>query len=79
MKVPTVYDPLITPASLLPAVLLATAGFSVAAMGAPYAFAGGGIVGMSIGSMHYPGMRAVNVPGTFDRNASTAHTSLHKK
>ncbi|MDB5663372.1 MAG: hypothetical protein JWN59_1710, partial [Sphingomonas bacterium] len=58
------YAPGLTFLSLLIAVGLTTAGFAVAAAGGRWMpLAGGSIVGLGIGVMHYSGMAAVHVQG----------------
>lgn len=73
---PTAYDPVATLASLLVAVLLATAGFALGARGGRWSAAMGGVVvGGAIGCMHYLGMAALMVPGTLDWHASLVAAS----
>ncbi len=63
--VPTAYDPLVTAVSLLVAVASTTFGYFVCSQGSRLdAGAGGALIGLGIGLMHFTGMRALIVPGT---------------
>ena len=63
---PTAYDPALTLASLLIAISVTAAGFSVAGQGEnPLLPAiGGAVIGLGIATMHYTGMRAYLTTGT---------------
>ena len=61
---PVAYDPVMTAASLLGAMLTATAGFALADSTHAWRPVGGGaVIGAGIGLMHYTGMQALIVPG----------------
>ena len=63
-KIPTAYDPVLTAASLLIALVATTTGFSVSARGGiRNAAVGGAIVGLGITLMHFVGMNALIVAG----------------
>lgn len=60
----TAYDPALTIGSLLIAAAAAIAGTALASRGSrPMAAAGGGVIGLGIGFMHFTGMSALIVPG----------------
>ena len=62
---PTAYDPLIVALSLLAAVASTTFGYFVCSQGKRLdAGAGGALIGLGIGLMHFTAMRALIVPGT---------------
>lgn len=74
---PTTYDPILTLASLLIAVTLATAGFALSSFGGMLAVVTGGVIlGSAIGAMHYIGMAALVVPGDLVWDASLVAASL---
>jgi diguanylate cyclase (GGDEF)-like protein/PAS domain S-box-containing protein len=60
------YDPVLTIASLLIAAAATSFGFLLSARGGrPAIAAGGAVIGGGIGLMHFTGMRALVVPGSF--------------
>jgi len=62
--VPIAYDPALTLLSIAAAILITGAGWWTVLRGTPRsALAGGAIVGVGIGTMHYIGMSAANVGG----------------
>jgi diguanylate cyclase (GGDEF)-like protein/PAS domain S-box-containing protein len=63
---PAAYDPALTLASLLIAITVTAAGFSIAGHGksALLPALGGAVIGLGIGTMHYTGMRAYLTEGT---------------
>jgi diguanylate cyclase (GGDEF)-like protein len=64
--VPLRYDPFITAQSLLIAIAFSAAGFAVAVSNRRHApLLGGAIIGVAIAAMHFRGMQAIVVPGTF--------------
>ena len=68
---PTEFDLNPTLASLLIAVALAAAGFMLAGRGGQWwPRAGGVVIGLAIGTMHYVGMTALKAPGTLEWDAS---------
>jgi diguanylate cyclase (GGDEF)-like protein len=74
---PTAYEPIATTASLMIAVVAATAGFAVSSGGGDrWAGLGGAIVGAGIASMHYIGMKALLVPGTLEWDPASVIASL---
>jgi len=62
--IPVGYDIQLTVLSLLAAVAITTAGLAIASTALPWrAAAGGAMVGAGVGTMHYIGMAALQVPG----------------
>lgn len=74
---PTAYDPIMTAASLLGAMITATVGFALAASGSRWHPASGGaLIGTGIGLMHYTGMQALIVPGTLHWDMTLVAASI---
>ncbi len=68
---PTSYDPLLTAASFAVAVVVTTAGFAISIPADRKIIGGGGaVIGLGIAAMHFLGMQALIVPGTFQWNAA---------
>jgi diguanylate cyclase (GGDEF)-like protein len=74
---PTSYEPVATTTSLLIAIAIAATGFAVSTRpGRLWAAAGGAIIGLAIGTMHFAGMTALVIPGTIAWDTDLVATSL---
>ena len=74
---PTAYDPLLTAGSLIVAIAATSLGYFVSSQGTRlHAGAGGAVVGLGIGAMHFTGMRALIVPGTIEWDWALVIVSL---
>ena len=63
-NLPTAYDPGLTAASLLIAIIATTIGFSISSLGSrTQALLGGAVIGLGISLMHFTGMKAMIVGG----------------
>ena len=63
-NLPTAYDPGLTAASLLIAILATTIGFSIASFGSRLqVLVGGAVIGLGISLMHFTGMKALIIGG----------------
>ena len=63
-NLPTAYDPGLTAASLLIAIIATTIGFSISSLGSrTQALLGGAVIGLGISLMHFTGMKALIVGG----------------
>ena len=59
-NLPTAYDPGLTAASLVIAIIATTAGFSIASFGSRMqVLFGGAVIGLGISLMHFTGMKAL--------------------
>ncbi|HXF53163.1 MAG TPA: MHYT domain-containing protein, partial [Hyphomicrobiaceae bacterium] len=74
---PVSYDPVLTIASLLIAVVATGLGFALATLPGPVAQTGGGaVIGAGISLMHYTGMYAVMLPGRLEWDTSLVVASV---
>ncbi|MCK6452776.1 MAG: ATP-binding protein [Alphaproteobacteria bacterium] len=79
-SIPVGYDAFLTVLSILVAIAITGAGFSVASAGSaerPWpVWLGGAIIGLGVFSMHFTGMSAVRVPGRLEYAADLVVASL---
>ena len=75
---PAGFDPVLTVASFIIAVVVMGAGILMAATASGFAgrVAGGAVIGIGISSMHYAGMAAYQIPGTVNWNKLTIAMSV---
>jgi diguanylate cyclase len=78
VRAPITFDPLLTMASLIVVIAGCCAGFNVALWGrrAPFAEAGGAIIGLAIVAMHYTGMMAYRIDGLVEWSAGYVIASV---
>jgi signal transduction histidine kinase len=79
-RMPVGYDLALTVLSIVIAILVTGAGFTVASLAggprAPFAWIGGAIVGIGIFSMHFTGMAALRVPARLEYDSGLVQASL---